>query len=95
VVLHRAAAIGHVHLRLLRQLHQPGPATGRLHRAVRPEQPALEHQRVGRTSQPHDEWIEGRRYLSPDVLARACTTITVSDTQADAQTSIGELEAAA
>jgi putative transposase len=44
-------------------------------------------------AEQHDEWIEGRRYLSLDVLNRARATSPVTDT--DVNTAAGELEAAA
>ena len=45
-------------------------------------------------AEQHDEWAEGRRYLSLDVLARARTT-PAPHTEADTETAIAELEAAA
>lgn len=45
-------------------------------------------------AEQHDEWAEGRRYLSLDVLDRAHTT-PVPHTEADTETAIAELEAAA
>jgi transposase-like protein len=45
-------------------------------------------------AEQHDEWAEGRRYLSLDVLARARAT-PAPHTEAGAETTIAELEAAA
>ena len=45
-------------------------------------------------AEQHDEWAEGRRYLSLDVLARARTT-PAPHTEAGTETAIAELEAAA
>jgi transposase-like protein len=45
-------------------------------------------------AEQHDEWAEGRRYLSLDVLARARTT-PAPHTGAAAETTTAELEAAA
>ncbi len=33
-------------------------------------------------AEQHDEWIEGRRYLGPDVLTRARTTAPTTDEEA-------------
>jgi putative transposase len=46
-------------------------------------------------AEQHDEWVEGRRYLSLDVLARARVTSPAPDTDAGVQNALGELEAAA
>jgi hypothetical protein len=46
------AAARDFYLRLLRQLHQSAAGPGRVHRAVRPEQPAVEQERLSRAGQP-------------------------------------------
>jgi putative transposase len=46
-------------------------------------------------AEQHDEWIEGRRYLSLDVLARARATSTPPSTDTTTTTSTPELQAAA
>jgi putative transposase len=46
-------------------------------------------------AEQHDEWVEGRRYLSLDVLARARATATPPSTDTTATTSTPELQAAA
>ena len=45
-------------------------------------------------AEQHDEWVEGRRYLSLDVLARARTR-TVTEPTEPATAELPELEAAA
>jgi putative transposase len=44
-------------------------------------------------AEQHDEWIEGRRYLGLDVIARSLTTLAANATEVTTDSSVQTLTA--